>query len=117
GQDPRDAREVGGDLDVAPSGKQGGDVLQAAETQFQDQPAVGTEDARGGGCDAVVDFEAGLSGEERHVRLPVADLPLQTFFLGERDIGGVRDDQIHRLGCDGIHEVADDELDAGGQAA
>src|ERR1035438_1702934 len=76
-----------------------------------------TDQAGGGGCDAVVDFEAGLAGEERHGRLPVANFTLQAFLLCERYVGRVGDDQIHRLGGDGIHEVADDELDAGGQAA
>ncbi len=72
---------------------------RAAEAQLHHQPAAGAQHARGVGRNAVVDFEAGLAGEQRHVRLPIAHLALQAVALAERNVGRVGDDQVHRAGA------------------
>lgn len=57
----RDTGEVGLDVQFVPAGEAALDVIQAAEAEFQDQPAAGTERARRVGHHAVIEFEAGLA--------------------------------------------------------
>ena len=57
-----------------------------------------------------VNFQAGGAGEERDVRLPVADFALQARSVAQRHVGRVGNDQIHRGAGEGGHQVAGDEL-------
>ena len=55
----------------------------------------GAQDALGIAHDACVNFQAGGTGEQGFVRLPVAHLALQAGLVAQRDIRRVRNNQIH----------------------
>jgi hypothetical protein len=80
-EDTGDTGEVRDDFEIVPAGYHGGYTFVGMEAQFYDQPAAGAQDALGIAHQALVDFEAGGSGEEGLVRLPIADFALQAGFV------------------------------------
>ena len=72
----RDSGQVGDHAEPVPSRQQSLHVIQAGEAEFHDQPSSETQHAPGISSDAVVKLEAGLAGEQCHVRLEIAHLAL-----------------------------------------
>jgi hypothetical protein len=92
-------------------------AIACAKTQFHDQPAAGTQNARRIGDDSFINVEAGLATEKGDVRLPIADFALQTLALGERNIRRVRHNQVYAVGRDGVQNIGNHDVNARAQAA
>ena len=111
-QDARQAGQIGLDLDLAPSGVQHrAHGVYRIVAEFEQQPAAGSQHARGASGDqALVDFEAGRPGEERDLRLVVADFALECWLVGSRDIGRVRDQHVDAAIGEARDQVAGEKL-------
>src|SRR5689334_3367254 len=98
GDHARDAGEIGLDVHFAPARERRGDVVEAAEPEFQDQPSARMEHAWRIRHDAVVDLETGVAGKQGDVRLEVADLPLQSFAVRDGNVRRVGDEEVESFG-------------------
>src|SRR5579859_6776930 len=108
-QDSRNPRQIWFYRKALPILEQLTEVRLAAEAEFHDQPASGTQDSRRIGGDPIVDFKAGSAAEQRQFGLPVANLALQSVALGERHVRWVADDQVETALTERVHEIAHDK--------
>ncbi len=62
------------------------------------------QDARGVGDEPFVDFKARRPGEERDVRLVVADFALEAGFVRSRNIGRIRNEDVDAVVAKGVQQ-------------
>ena len=114
--DPRRAAEVGAHVDVleaSGAGEQREHLDDLALVDLHGQRAVRLQERRRAGDDALVELQAVVAAEQRHVRLVVTHLGSQATQRVLGHVGRVGDDHVEaRPAGQVVVQVADQELDA-----
>ncbi len=77
------------EVELVPAEEEGGEGFALAVADLEGDEAVGLEEDVGLGDEAAVDVEAFRAAEEGRVGLVVADLGVEGWAVGFRDVGGL----------------------------
>src|ERR1700722_12621079 len=106
GDDARPAFEIVADLNLLPPPEQWLDPVRDGSADLDDQPATGLQSGLRLRDEALDDFEARGSCENRAARLEFADLELHLVLLAVADVGRVRHDEVEVAGLEAFKQVA-----------